>query len=241
MNKIQMTLSNWQKKPFVMYIFLGIQTLVFLWMQFFGSRYGDPESTLVVLKAGGLYGGLIATTQNPEWWRFVTPIFVHIGLMHFVVNSITLYFLGEQIEAIYGHLRFALIYLLSGIAGNVLSFSMNIGGVSAGASTALFGLFGAFAILRRHFSSNQAITYLAKNYMTLIAFTLIFNLFDPTVDIFGHIGGLIGGVLVSTALAVPKQAQQYNIHERVISGIVFVFLIFFFIAWGFKKYGVLLL
>jgi rhomboid protease GluP len=155
------------------------------------------------------------------------------------LNSITLYFIGQQVEALYGHTRYAAIYLLSGIAGNVLSFALNIDGVSAGASTAIFGLFGAFAVLKRYFPENPIVQQMASQYGVLIVLNLVFDLFDSSIDIWGHVGGLVGGGLIAVAVAIPKQSERYNIHERIIAGIIFIFVIGFFIALGFKKYGII--
>ena len=77
-----------------------------------------------------------------EYWRFFTPIFLHFGLAHFAINSVILYYMGQQVEAIYGHSRFFALYLLSGIMGNTMSFAFNqIGVQSAGASTSFIRTF----------------------------------------------------------------------------------------------------
>ena len=132
---------NWNKlknQPFVTIGFLSIQTAVFL------LAYLLPG--LLIEFRGSMFGPLIAL--NHEYWRFVTPIFIHYGLMHFAINSVILYYMGQQVEAIYGHGRFFLIYLLSGVMGNVLGFAFNDMNVqAAGASTSLFGIFGAFIVL----------------------------------------------------------------------------------------------
>ena len=119
---------NWNKlknQPFVTIGFLSIQTAVFL------LAYLLPG--LLIEFRGSMFGPLIAL--NHEYWRFVTPIFIHYGLMHFAINSVILYYMGQQVEAIYGHGRFFLIYLLSGVMGNVLGFAFNDMNVqAAGAS-----------------------------------------------------------------------------------------------------------
>lgn len=167
-------------------------------------------------------------------------MFLHIGWLHFVVNMVTLYYVGSQVESVYGHWRYLLIYLLSGVAGNIISFTFGSpNSISAGASTSLFGLFGAFIILGRHFRNNPAISFMVQRYATFIGINLIFNLFSSSVDIMGHIGGLIGGLLVASALAVPDRSEEFNIHERIIAGIIFVFLLGVCLVLGFKKFGLL--
>ena len=230
----QMNLKRILKKPFITYALLGITTLVFLGMEFTGGS----ENLNVLINWGAMYRSAIVNQH--EYWRFFTPMFLHIGWMHFLVNMVTLYYVGSQVEAIYGHGRYLMIYLLSGIMGNILSFAFgSASSISAGASTSLFGLFGAFIILGRHFKSNPAISFIVKRYTTFIVLNLVFNLFSSSVDIMGHIGGLLGGVLVASFLAVPDHSEEFNIHERIVASIFFIFLVAICLIVGFKKYGLL--
>ncbi|MEI5993261.1 rhomboid family intramembrane serine protease [Candidatus Enterococcus mansonii] len=230
----QMKVKRLLKQPLITYILLGITTIVFLGMELSGGS----ENSMNLIRWGAMSRGEILNLQ--EYWRFFTPMFLHIGWLHFVVNMVTLYYVGTQVESIYGHWRYLVIYLLSGIAGNIVSFTFGSPlSISAGASTSLFGLFGAFVILGRHFRNNPAISFMVQRYATFIGINLIFNLFSSSVDIMGHIGGLIGGLLVASALAVPDRAEEFNIHERIISGIIFVFILAVCLALGFKKFGLL--
>ena len=220
----------WLKKPIWTYIFLGIQTIVFVLMYLF------PE--LKIESFGGMYGPFFAYYH--EWWRLITPIFIHFGLMHFAVDSVTLYFMGSQIETIYGHWRFFLIYLLSGVAGNLASFALNqVGVLSAGASTSLFGMFGAFVILGFHFRNNPAITQMVRQFSLFIVLSLVFGGFDTSVDIWGHVGGVLGGLLLGNILGLPEQRGNFSIHQRIISGMIFIFLLVICLLVGLKKYGLL--
>ncbi|WP_071131603.1 rhomboid family intramembrane serine protease [Enterococcus timonensis] len=234
MNKTRFS-RNFSARPFVMYGLLLFQTVMMLWMEIDGLGYGGSENISVLLRFGAMERGSIII--NHEYWRFIMPMFLHIGWAHFAINSVTLYFIGQQVETVYGHWRFLVIYLLSGIAGNVLSFALGQPNtISAGASTALFGMFGAFVILGRIYRNNPAVKMLVQRYLTFIVMNLIFNLFSSSVDMMGHIGGLLGGVLVSLAVAVPVKGKV-NIHERIVAGILFVALIGILFIYGFKKYG----
>jgi rhomboid protease GluP len=185
-----------------------------------------------------MFGPLVV--HGHEYWRFITPIFIHYGLMHFAVNSVVLYFMGQQIEAICGHVRFLIIYLISGFAGNALSFAFNQAGVqSAGSSTSLFGLFGAFVILGVHFKGHPAIQGMVRQFTLFIGMSLLFGVFDRSIDMWGHIGGLLGGLLLGNVLSVPNNSKSYSIHLRIISGMILVFLLIFCIVYGFKKYEIL--
>jgi membrane associated rhomboid family serine protease len=139
-------------------------------------------------------------------WRLVTPIFVHIGWQHFLLNFFTLVFIGRQIEEIFGSLRFAAIYLLSGIYGNILILYLQPAVLSAGASTALFGIFGAMAMLG-YLTKNPSFQFVGKQFAVLILASLVINLFQPGVSILGHIGGALGGLLLAVPFA-PKILQN---------------------------------
>lgn len=227
----KMKLKRLTNKPLITYILLGITTLVFLGMELSGGS----ENVSVLIDWGAMSRQMIIGWQ--EYWRFFTPMFLHIGWLHFAVNMVTLYYIGSQVEDIYGHWRYLAIYLLSGISGNILSFALGTpNSISAGASTSLFGLFGAFLILGRHFRNNPAIMFMVQRYMTFVVLNLVFNLFSSQIDIMGHIGGLVGGILVATIVAVPNHSDRFNKHERIISGMIFIFLIVILILLGFKKY-----
>lgn len=225
---------NWNKlknQPFVTIGFLSIQTAVFL------LAYLLPG--LLIEFRGSMFGPLIAL--NHEYWRFVTPIFIHYGLMHFAINSVILYYMGQQVEAIYGHGRFFLIYLLSGVMGNVLGFAFNDMNVqAAGASTSLFGIFGAFIVLGIHFKNNPGIQAMVRQFSLFIVLNLVFSLFDQTIDMYGHVGGLIGGILMGNIVALPlRVGKTYSIHVRIISAMILLFLLFFCIVYGLKRYQVI--
>ncbi|MGX7233736.1 rhomboid family intramembrane serine protease [Enterococcus italicus] len=221
-------LRQFRGQPFFTWLFLGIQTLVFL------IGYFLPN---IPLESNGvLYGPAIAFLH--QYWRFLTPIFFHFGLMHFAVNSVVLYYMGEQIEAIYGHTRFFIIYLVTGIMGNLMSFAFNTAGIiSAGSSTALFGLFGSFIILGFHLRHNPAIEGMVKQFTLFLILSFVFGMFDQSIDIWGHVGGLIGGVLIGNIIGLPKPAKKYSIHIRILSLLILVFFVILCVMYGLKKYG----
>lgn len=228
--------AQWANKPYVTYLFLLIQTVLFLWMEIAGIKVGGSENVLILDRFGAMERSGILMYH--EYWRFITPIFLHIGLTHFVINSVTLYFIGQQVEAIYGHVRYFFLYLLAGIAGNVASFAFgNANSISAGASTSLFGLFAAFIVLGRLYKNNPAIKMLVQRYVLFIGMNFVFNIFSSTVDMLGHIGGFLGGILLAIALNVPQKDDEVNVHERIAAGLLFAFLIVLIIFYGFKKFG----
>ena len=191
-------MKRWLNQPVFTYLFLAIQTIVFI------LGYFSPS-----IQSGGVMFG----------------------------PSVILYYMGQQVEAIYGHSRFFALYLLSGIMGNTMSFAFNqIGVQSAGASTSLFGLFGAFLILGWHFRNDYRIQAMVRQFALFVVLNLVFGVFDQTIDMWGHIGGILGGLLLGNLLALPKNYGKYSIHTRILSGVLFVFLLAIFVIYGFKKY-----
>nr|WP_249341818.1 rhomboid family intramembrane serine protease [Streptococcus hyovaginalis] len=157
------------------------------------------ETPQVIYQFGGLVGDILKTNYQ-ESWRLITPIFVHIGWQHFLFNTITLFFLGKLLEDLYGHFRYLILFLFSGILGNIFVFVFTPNVIVAGASTAIFGLFAAVVVA----GQNSQYTYLkqlSNSYRTLILINLVFNLITPNVSIVGHLGGLTGGVLLGVALS----------------------------------------
>lgn len=227
---IKRTLNQWRNGPYITYSLIAIQTTVFL------LNYLLPS--LQLQEKGVMFGPLVAYLH--EYWRFITPIFLHFGLSHFAINTIVLYFIGQQVEALYGHSRFLLLYLLSGMLGNAFSFGFNAIGVqSAGSSTAIFGIFGAFLILGVYFRHNPAIQGMVRQFALFVLLSLVFGMFDQSIDIWGHVGGIVGGLLLGNTIALPQNPGRYSIHTRILTGIVYVFLFAICVFYGLKKYGIL--
>src|SRR5262245_58707271 len=125
-------------RPRWTYVFLAINVLLFVAMELTGGS----ENTATLIAFGANYAPAVAAG---EYWRLITANFLHIGLLHLLVNSSALYILGGEVEALFGHSRFIVIYLLTGVSGSIFSFMLTQG-LSVGASTSLFGLFGALAV-----------------------------------------------------------------------------------------------
>lgn len=133
-----------------------------------------------------------------------------------------------------------LIYLFSGILGNAASFAFNdLGVLSGGASTSLFGLFGALFVLGFHFKNNSQVRQLIRHYMLFIVISFVFGLTDTSVDIWGHLGGIVGGLLIGNIIGLPQKVTNYSIHQKILSTIVFGFLLIICVLLGLKNYGLL--
>lgn len=211
----------------VTHLFLAIQIVIFLLM----TLNGGSTNVLTLILFGAKFNPAIA---QGEWWRLIAPMFIHIGFTHILVNSITLYYLGTQMESLYGSLRFALIYLLSGLMGNLMSFAFN-DSISAGASTSLFGLFAAAIVLGRQFPYNLGIQQMARSFTMLIFLNFFFG-FSAAVDNFGHLGGALGGALAAVFIAMPRTSKSQN-GQRLLFLIIYFVNAIFFAYTGFMRAG----
>lgn len=136
---------------------------------------------------------------NGEFYRLITCMFLHGGIMHLAFNMYALYSLGPLVENIYGRKKFIAIYFIAGFLSSIMSLLFSVE-VSIGASGAIFGLLGA-ALVFGYKNKNS----IGKEFMTNIFFVIAINLFMgfsiPNVDNFGHLGGLIGGILSSMIIS----------------------------------------
>lgn len=225
--------TNWkdrlyeiEKTPFITYGILVITVFMYILMTF----NGGSENIRTLVLYGAKVNELIVLGQ---WWRLITPMFLHIGFTHLVFNSLVIYFLGKEIEVLIGHTRFLILYLLSGILGNATSFAVNQS-ISAGASTAIFGLFSATIVLGKLYPYHNAIQRLSRTYLILIIINVISGFMNSTIDNAGHMGGLLGGYLVMYLIS-SKNAMNNPMKKRVAYGLGYVLSMVIFLLIGFWR------
>ncbi|MGT2958374.1 rhomboid family intramembrane serine protease [Streptococcus bovimastitidis] len=207
---------NLKKSP-VTFFFLAITVLVFLAMQvYYGSVASSPQA---VFNFGGMLG-LVVKAAPSQAWRLITPIFVHIGWQHFFVNGLTLFYVGQLAEQVWGSKNFFLLYLLSGFMGNLLTLLVTPGVVAAGASTSLFGIFAALVVLGI-FSRNHSLKAFGKTYLTLIILNLVMTVFMPNVSLVGHLGGVLGGALAAIFLTNQVDQALFSPRKRQVAFLIF--------------------
>lgn len=129
------------------------------------------------------------------WWRLITAAFLHANLIHIGFNMLALWWFGAPVEQYLGRARFIGLYFVAGLAGSAGAL-LQTQGVTVGASGAIFGILGAMLILEW-----QATGRLGGNAMTLIVINLVFSFTFANISWGGHVGGLIGGILVTLAYA----------------------------------------
>ena len=223
-----------QSAPYVTYTIMGVTILAYF-LQW--TSYGDTFVEALIKSNDQIRAG--------ELWRLLTPALLHANLTHIGFNMYALLSFGTSLERFFGHGRFFLLYLLGAFAGNVASFLFaQEGSYSVGASTAIFGLLGAEAVFL--IQNRKVFPGHFRSAIGNIIFIAAINLFVigalPGIDNWGHIGGLLGGLLF-TAFAGPKWDFEgiypaYHLVDKrpfssVMVGAAIVVLIFGGLAmWG---------
>lgn len=208
------------KKPIVTYILIFICILVFILMYVLGNGSTDNYTLLV-------FGANVDTlTKNGDYYRLFTSMFLHIGILHLLCNMYSLYIIGKEVENVFGKVKYLIIYLLSGIAGSILSLAFNHNTICAGASGAIFGLLGALLYFGYYYRTYLGVT-LTRSIIPVIVLNLIIGFTSSGIDNAAHIGGLVGGILIAMAVGVPDKSNNNNkINGIVLSLIYFGFIIY---------------
>jgi membrane associated rhomboid family serine protease len=186
--------------PVVTQLLVAINIGVFLAALLLGGQLDGTGSPLY--ENGVLFGPAVA---DGDWWRLVTAMFLHYGLFHLGVNMLVLWIIGPPLEDYFGHWRYALVYLASGLAGSAGALVVSPNSLTVGASGAIWGIMGAALVLearRIWVFGGQAMGLVAFN----LVFTLAFGLTGGGVSIGGHIGGLIGGGLCALAFSSLRRS-----------------------------------
>jgi membrane associated rhomboid family serine protease len=139
-----------------------------------------------------------SVARNGEWWRLLTSMFIHLSVIHILMNMYVLYLYGQVVEQMYGHLEYLAIYLLCGIGGSVLTILLAPSQPAGGASGAIFGIIGLlFAATRRHHAVlGREARAVVAGIGTYIVILLVFTFAVPGISWTGHLGGLaVGAVL----------------------------------------------
>lgn len=204
------------KKMIITPILIAICILVFIAMYIWGN---GSEDAVTLLLFGANFRGLV---QAGEVWRLVTSMFLHIGLIHLVVNMYSLLIIGKQLESFLGKWKFLIVYLGSGILGSLLSVVVH-SSISAGASGAIFGLLGSLLYFGYHYRLYLG-TVLKTQVIPIIIINLLIGFMVPGIDNFAHIGGLVGGYLLTMILGVPGKTKK---SDRINGSIVLILLVAF--------------
>jgi rhomboid protease GluP len=184
-------------------VLLTCNVVVFTLTLWFGAGLWH-NSNGVQLAWGANFG---PATQDGQWWRLATAMFLHFGILHLALNMWALWDVGRLVERLFGRVRFGVLYLGAGVAGNLLSLVVQGNrAVSGGASGAIFGAYGALLVFlwreRKHVDHRE-FRWLFGAATVFTLFTLILGQVVPGIDNAAHIGGLVAGALLGRVLARP--------------------------------------
>lgn len=221
-------------RPYVTYTLIGICVVIFLLQYATSTFYGVDIPDALGIKSNSLI-------IQGQVWRLFTPMFLHSinNYLHIVFNMYSLYYLGTSLERFYQHGRFLLLFLLSGFAGNVLSFIFSPQ-LSHGSSTAIFGLLGAEAVLL--YQNREVFGNVARRALPQVVMIAAINLMiglSPGIDNWGHVGGLLGGILFAwfggplfqrQGLLPPYAVKDVRGEREVITAAIGVAGLFAFLA-----------
>ena len=210
------------KFPMITYWLIAVNVILYVIPILFG-QYND------LINNYSVWGPAI---REGQYYRLLTGIFLHGGILHLLFNCYALYVIGSQVENFLGRIKFAIIYLVAGISGAL--FSVIFGGnfASIGASGAIFGLMGALVYFGYHYRVYLG-TVIKSQIIPLIVLNLLLGFCMPGIDNFAHIGGLIGGTLMSIALGVKDKSSWFERMNGWIITIIFlafsIYMAFFYV------------
>ena len=187
---------------------LGSSSPLTQWGAVLGSAVYGPAGDMAV---HGIAHG--------EWYRLFTAMFLHYGVLHLLLNMYALWILGRDIERVLGPLRFVGLYLLAGLGGNVAAYLMSApNAMTAGASTAVFGLMSAIFVLLKRLNLSVA------PILPVIVINVVFTFVVSNISVAGHLGGLLVGAVVAAILAYAPR-QRRNLVQGVGCAAVLVVLL----------------
>lgn len=208
-----------KKKPYITYGIIALNIIVFILMYIFGNGSYDVNT---LIDFGALHSSLV---KEGDIYRLLTCSFIHIGLLHLFFNMYALYIIGPQLESFYGKVKYLIIYLFSAVMGSLFS-CLFTNGVSAGASGAIFGLFGALLYFGYHYRVYLG-SVIRSQIIPLLIFNFALGFMLSGIDVSSHIGGLIGGILMSMTLGVKyKSSNSEKVNGTIITIIFTIFMLY---------------
>jgi len=193
-----------RRESFRLFAKLYPVTLSFIFLSL--AVYIGMVATGSTSSAGHLYqfGAFYAdSVKEGQWFRFVTAIFVHLGFLHLLMNALFLYVFGPHLERVLGKWKFTLFFLATGICSFILPFFLSPHLV-AGMSGSIYGLFGMYVYLMWYHVHYIPHKQDQQTVIVMIVFGLAMTLLNPSSSLLGHVGGLVGGFLLSPLFFIQK-------------------------------------
>ena len=187
-------------------LILALNVLVFIYAAASGAGVADANPE-VLIRLGSNFGPL---TMGGQWWRLLTATFLHFGILHLALNMWALWGAGQLVEKLYGRAPFLTLYIFAGLCGNIGSLLWHPSVNSAGASGAIFGVFGGLLafMARGNMRVPRSILLAHRNSaLAFVAYNLFYGAAYAGIDNAAHIGGLAGGFLIGLLIAQPFDAE----------------------------------
>lgn len=217
-----------KKKPIMTYIFMCICFVMYLFVALESGSFIKLDGE-VLYKYGALSNFNMMNSNFYQLYRLFTSVFLHAGIIHLICNMYSLYIIGPQLESFYGKTKYTIIFLGSGIIGNLLSMTFLQGlEISVGASGAIFGLLGALLYFGYHYRVYLS-GVIKSQIIPLIVLNLLIGFMISDINNLAHIGGLIGGILISMMVGVKYKSSKSDIINGIIMTLIFVSFILYMI------------
>jgi membrane associated rhomboid family serine protease len=205
--------------PFITFILIGANVGIYLLQLLLGAGLSANsgwiyEHGVLVSSAIDSSGQLVGVAEG-EWWRLITATFLHYGIVHLGLNMLVLWFIGPPLEEYFGHWRYLLVYLVSGLAGSAGALLWSPNALTVGASGAIWGIMGAALVLEA-----RRIWVFGGQAMGLVVFNLAITFLIPGISIGGHIGGLIGGGLCALAFSSFRRSPALATFSMAAVGVL---------------------
>ena len=234
---VKLSVSGWEKMSGFFSLFIpregyaitpviiNLNIILFILMVISGVSPFAPDTESLISWGANLR----PLTTGGEWWRLLSNCFLHIGVLHLLMNMYALVYIGILLEPYLGKARFATAYLLTGVSASVCSLWWHDMTISAGASGAIFGMYGVFlAMLTTNLINKESRKALFYSIGIFVVFNLL-NGMKGGIDNAAHIGGLVSGLIIGYGFypvlrVKPEEDQQYDLSKISIGIISFVVL-----------------
>lgn len=196
------------------YTIIAINAIVFILMVINGAGIIEPNA-LVHIKWGSNFSTL---TLSGDWWRLITNVFIHFGVIHIIMNTYAFYTIGVYLEPMLGKAKYITAYLCTGVLASIASLWWHKDGVnSAGASGAIFGLYGVFlALLFTNLIPKKMRTALLQSIGVFVVYNLVYGM-KSGVDNSAHIGGLLSGLIIGFVYYLGLRKEDTGNKKQIAS------------------------
>src|SRR5688572_23475218 len=202
-------------------IIIAANVLVFVAMVATGANWLSPHGTIMLRWGADFW----PATTSGQWWRLLTAAFLHFGVIHLAANMYALWSIGRFAERIFGSAAFAALYLLTALISSLVSVWWDPDAITAGASGAVFAVFGAvlsYLLIRKASFPRHALRSLIQGTVVVIGFNVFWGLTQKGISNSAHLGGLVSGMILGAILASPmeRERRQKQLFPRLLTGIV---------------------